>query len=251
MAIGIISAMQEEMQTLLDHLDNKISTVKGMRTYYSGKLFTKDVVLVFSRWGKVASATTATQLINDHPVDEIIFTGVAGAVNDKLEIGDIVIGNKLFQHDVDARPLYKKYEIPLLSKSFFETSASRRDKLRRAAETFLMHYNRYIDTLKSESFDISQPKLFVGDIASGDQFITSMTSVSTLLKEIPEIYCVEMEGAAVAQVCYEYKIPCSILRIISDKANNNAHIDFPKFAKEIASHYALGILENYCLHADT
>jgi adenosylhomocysteine nucleosidase len=251
MAIGIISAMQEEMQTLLDHLDNKISTVKGMRTYYSGKLFTKDVVLVFSRWGKVASATTATQLINDHPVDEIIFTGVAGAINDKLEIGDIVIGNKLFQHDVDARPLYKKYEIPLLSKSFFETSASRRDKLRRAAETFLMHYNRYIDTLKSESFDISQPKLFVGDIASGDQFITSMTSVSTLLKEIPEIYCVEMEGAAVAQVCYEYKIPCSILRIISDKANNNAHIDFPKFAKEIASHYALGILENYCLHADT
>ena len=137
MAIGIISAMQEEMQTLLENLENKVTTTKGMRTYYSGKLFTTDVVLVFSRWGKVASATTATQLINDHPVDEIIFTGVAGAINDKLEIGDIVIGNKLYQHDVDARPLYKKYEIPLLNKSFFETSASRRNQLRRSAETFL------------------------------------------------------------------------------------------------------------------
>jgi adenosylhomocysteine nucleosidase len=251
MAIGIISAMQEEMQTLLDHLDNKISTVKGMRTYYSGKLFTKDVVLVFSRWGKVASATTATQLINDHPVDEIIFTGVAGAVNHKLEIGDIVIGNKLYQHDVDASPLFKKYEIPLLDKTFFETSASRREKLRSATEIFLLDYNRYIDPLKSQPFNISQPKLFVGNIASGDQFISSMESVSTLLKEIPEVCCVEMEGAAVAQVCFEYKIPFSILRIISDKANNNAHIDFPKFAKEIASHYALGILENYCLHAYT
>jgi len=251
MAIGIISAMQEEMQTLLDHLDNKISTVKGMRTYYSGKLFTKDVVLVFSRWGKVASATTATQLINDHPVDEIIFTGVAGAVNHKLEIGDIVIGNKLYQHDVDASPLFKKYEIPLLDKTFFETSASRQEKLKSATETFLLDYNRYINPIKSESFNISQPKLFVGNIASGDQFISSMESVSNLLKEIPEICCVEMEGSAVAQVCYEYKIPFSILRIISDKANNNAHIDFPKFAKEVASHYALGILENYCRDADT
>lgn len=250
MAIGIISAMQEEMQTLLDHLENKVSTVKGMRTYYSGQLFSKDVVLVFSRWGKVASATTATQLINDHLVDEIIFTGVAGAINDKLEIGDIIIGNKLYQHDVDARPLYKKYEIPLLNKTFFETSASRRDKLRRAAKTFLRDYSSYIDPIKSESFDISQPKLFVGDIASGDQFISSMETVSNLLKEIPQICSIEMEGAAVAQVCYEYNIPFSILRIISDKANHNAYIDFPKFAKEVASHYALGILENYCLHAD-
>ncbi|MDH5414307.1 MAG: 5'-methylthioadenosine/adenosylhomocysteine nucleosidase, partial [Flavobacteriaceae bacterium] len=155
MVVGIISAMREEMQTLLEHLEKKMSTVKGMRTYYSGKLFNKEVVLVFSRWGKVASATTATQLINDHPVDEIIFTGVAGAVKDKLEIGDIVIGHKLYQHDVDASPLYKKFEIPLLKKTFFETSASRREKLRRATETFLLDYNQYIDPIKSESFSIS------------------------------------------------------------------------------------------------
>ena len=251
MAIGIISAMREEIQTLLENLENKITTTKGMRTYYSGKLFNTDVVLVFSRWGKVASATTATQLINDHAIDEIIFTGVAGAVNDTLEIGDVVIGNKLYQHDVDASPLYKKYEIPLLNKTFFETTETRRNQLRRSTETFLSQYNNYIDSIKSESFNITHPKLFVGDIASGDQFISDTKSVSELLKGIPEVCCVEMEGAAVAQVCYEYNIPFSILRIISDKANNNAHIDFPKFAKEIASHYALGILENYCLHADT
>ena len=80
MAIGIISAMQEETQTLLDNLHEPVATIKGMRTYYHGKLFNVEIVLVFSRWGKVASATTVTQLINDFEVDEIIFTGVAGAI---------------------------------------------------------------------------------------------------------------------------------------------------------------------------
>ena len=108
MAIGIISAMQEEMQTLLDNLQEPVATTKGMRTYYHGKLFNVEIVLVFSRWGKVASATTATQLINDFEVDEIIFTGVAGAISKDLNIGDIIIGKHLYQHDVDASPLFKK-----------------------------------------------------------------------------------------------------------------------------------------------
>ena len=109
MTIGIISAMQEEMQTLLDNLPEPVATTKGMRTYYHGKLFNVEVVLVFSRWGKVASATTATQLINDFAVDEIIFTGVAGAISKKVTIGDVIIGKHLYQHDVDASPLFKKF----------------------------------------------------------------------------------------------------------------------------------------------
>ena len=84
--IGIISAMQEEIQALLNELENITTTEKGMRTYYSGTLFNTEVVLVFSRWGKVASAATTTQLINDFNVDEIIFTGVAGAINKDLNI---------------------------------------------------------------------------------------------------------------------------------------------------------------------
>lgn len=246
MAIGIISAMHEEMQTLIENLQESVTSTKGMRTYCSGKLFETNIVLVFSRWGKVASATTATQLINDYDIDEIIFTGVAGTISNDLNIGDIVIGKHLFQHDMDASPLFKKFEVPLLNKVYFETSSTHRDQLYKAAQSFLNSYFDLIDTKKAQSFNIRLPKAIISDIASGDQFISDTNSVLKLATELPTVSCVEMEGAAIAQVCYEYNIPFSIIRIISDKANDNAHIDFPKFAKEIASHYALGILESYC-----
>ena len=246
MAIGIISAMQEEMQTLLDNLQEPVATTKGMRTYYHGKLFNVDIVLVFSRWGKVASATTATQLINDYAVDEIIFTGVAGAISKEVHIGDIIIGKHLYQHDVDASPLYKKFEVPLLHKIYFETSLSHREKLYQATRAFINSYTDFIHAEKAHSFQIIDPKVIIGDIASGDQFLSETNATESLSSELPTVLCVEMEGAAVAQVCFEYDIPFSIIRIISDKANDNAHIDFPLFAKEVASHYALGILQYYC-----
>ena len=246
MAIGIISAMQEEMQTLLDNLQEPVATTKGMRTYYHGKLFNVDIVLVFSRWGKVASATTATQLINDYAVDEIIFTGVAGAISKEVHIGDIIIGKHLYQHDVDASPLFKKFEVPLLHKIYFETSLSHREKLYQATRVFINSYNDFIHAEKAHSFQIIDPKVIVGDIASGDQFLSDTNATESLSSELPTVLCVEMEGAAVAQVCFEYNTPFSIIRIISDKANDNAHIDFPLFAKEVASHYALGILQYYC-----
>ena len=241
--IGIISAMQEEIQALLHELQHVSKSVKGMRTYYSGTLFDKKVVLVFSRWGKVASAATTTQLINDFEVKEIIFTGVAGAIHPKLNIGDIVIGKNLYQHDLNAFPFYEKFEIPILRKKFLETSYS--EKLLKSTDTFLSTYHKYIATEDSQLFDIQMPKMVYGDIASGDQFISSLKKIKKLNKKLPTAVCVEMEGAAVAQVCFEYEIPFSIIRIISDKANNNAHIDFSKFAHSIASKYALGILKNY------
>lgn len=246
MAIGIISAMQEEMQTLLDNLQEPVATTKGMRTYYHGKLFNVEIVLVFSRWGKVASATTATQLINDFAVDEIIFTGVAGAISPLMNIGDIVIGKNLYQHDVDASPLFKKFEVPLLHKIYFETAVSHRERLYQATRVFINSYNDYINAEKAHSFQIKDPTVSIGDIASGDQFLSDTSATQSLSSELPTVLCVEMEGAAVAQVCFEYNVPFSIIRIISDKANDNAHIDFPLFAKEVASHYALGILQYYC-----
>ncbi len=243
--IGIISAMQEEMQTLIENLQESTTIIKGMRKYYKGKLFNTEVVLVFSRWGKVASATTVTQLINDYTIDEIIFTGVAGAVSSDLNIGDIVIGKNLYQHDMDASPLYQKFEVPLLGKTYFETSTLHRDNLYKATQVFINSYPKKIDAKIAQSFGIKHPKVILSDIASADQFISENHIANKLTHELPTISCVEMEGAAVAQVCFEYNIPFSILRIISDKANDNAHIDFPKFAKEIASHYALEILKEY------
>jgi adenosylhomocysteine nucleosidase len=241
--IGIISAMQEEIQALLNKLENVSITKKGMRNYYTGTLFTKKVVLVFSRWGKVASAITTTQLINDFNLSEIIFTGVAGSIQEELNIGDIVIGRNLFQHDLNATPFYEKLEIPILKKKYIIARSA--EKLLIATDTFLTNYNNYITKNDAQLFNISTPKVIYGDIASGDQFISSLKKIKKLNKLIPTATCVEMEGASVAQVCFEYEIPFSIIRIISDNANDNAHIDFSKFAQLIASNYAFGILNYY------
>lgn len=241
--IGIISAMREEVQALLQELQHIEKSVKGKRTYYSGTLFNTNVVIVFSRWGKVASAATTTQLINDFNIKEIIFTGVAGSIHEKLNIGDVVIGKNLYQHDIDASPLFEKFEIPIIKKKFITTT--NRAKLTNATQLFLNTYNDFIDISDAKNFEISSPKYIEGDIATGDQFISSIEKIKQLNEDLPTAVCVEMEGASVAQVCFEYDVPFSIIRIISDKANDNATIDFPKFANSIASNYALGILKNY------
>lgn len=243
--VGIISAMHEEMQGLLKNLTKKATSTKGMRTYYLGILFDAPVVLVFSRWGKVAAATTVTQLINDFAVDEIIFTGVAGSVQKRIRIGDIIIGKDLYQHDMDASPLVEQFEIPLLGKKYFKTAIEKRILLKKASYLFISNIEEFIPKNISQQFQITKPKVYIENIASGDQFISTNEKLNFINRNLPNIACVEMEGASVAQVCFEYQIPFSIIRTISDNANNNAHIDFPKFAKQIASNYALGILKHY------
>ncbi len=245
MRIGIISAMREEIQALLSLLEVENTTFKGMRTYYSGVLFDQKVILVFSRWGKVASATTVTQMINDFDIDEIIFTGVAGSIQKEINIGDIVIGRNLYQHDMNASPLVEPFEIPLLRKKYFATNSDKRKLILEASELFLSDYEYFIQKSELVPFNIENPKLFIEDIASGDQFVSSDQQLKSIKSHLSSVACVEMEGAAVAQVCYEYQVPFSIFRTISDNANDNSHIDFPKFAKQIASKYALGILKKY------
>jgi adenosylhomocysteine nucleosidase len=243
MIVGIISAMPEEVQSLIDALQKVTITEKGMRSYYHGFLKTQEVVVVFSRWGKVASAITTTQLINDFIVDEIIFTGVSGSLDNSLNVGDIVIGTHLFQHDMDTRPLFTQFEIPLLGKTSFKTKIN--PSLEKASLIFATSIAEYISLEKLNEFNIQKVTVQKGAILSGDQFISSKQKVAELKQAIPEALCVEMEGAAVAQVCYEYKMPFSIIRIISDNANDDAPIDFPEFTKAVACKYAKGIIENY------
>lgn len=245
MYIGIISAMKEEIQAVIEVLQIDSKQVKGMRTYYVGKLYGKAVVLVFSRWGKVASATTATQLINDFKIDQIVFTGVAGAIHKDVQIGDIIVGKQLFQHDMNASPLVAKYEVPLLGKTSFLTDETKRKDLVSSSKSFLAEIELFLSKELLTEFNIVSPKVIESDIASGDQFISNKLQSDKISEGLPTVKCVEMEGAAVAQVCYEYNKPFSIIRTISDNANNNAHVDFPKFAHEIASKYALGILKNF------
>jgi adenosylhomocysteine nucleosidase len=200
---------------------------------------------VFSRWGKVAAATTATTLIHEFKITELLFTGVAGAINSDLKIGDIVLGKRLIQHDMDARPLMKQYEIPLLSKTYFETDSTLLNTASKAIQA--VFENKSLHSVIAEQhlleFKISQPKLYIGDIASGDQFFSTNEQKQNLNSQLPNVLCVEMEGAAVAQVCYEYEIPFSIIRTISDVADETAHFDFPSFTKNISSKYTAEIIK--------
>jgi adenosylhomocysteine nucleosidase len=244
--IGILGAMPEEINGIVSLLKDKKEVVKGMRRYYTGTINDIDVVVVFSRWGKVASATTVTHLIIEFGITELYFIGVAGAIHPELNIGDIVIANSLVQHDMDARPLMEQFEIPLLGKSSFSPSKELFDSVFSKTKQ-LVDSTLLINTISEKhqkQFSISNPKLFVGQIASGDQFFANSTDKEKLLLALSDVLCVEMEGAAVAQVCYEYDIPCVIIRTISDAANELAPIDFKEFVGEVASKFSVAIIKN-------
>lgn len=245
MIIGIMGAMTQEIELLIPGIEDKTCHKIGVRTFIAGKIGENEVVVVFSRMGKVAASTTATLLIERFKVDVILFSGVAGAIDQKLNIGDIVIAEKLIQHDMDASALteYQKFEIPLLGKRFLDANCGLVDKAQKAAIDYLRD-DLVNDVGKKalRSFDIKKPRVYRGLIGSGDQFIASKKASGQLRMALPELLCVEMEGAAVAQVAVENEIPFVVIRTISDRADHDAHIDFPKFVDQIASHFTCGVV---------
>ncbi len=247
MKIGIIGAMLEETQLIMNNMKILSEETIGMRTYYTGRLFDKDIVLVFSRWGKVAAASTVTTLIQKFGVDLVLFTGVAGAARNDLNVGDIVIADKLVQHDMDvtALPGFGSFEIPLLGKSYFEVDES---LLKCAVESARHYIDTELISIPADllnEFGIKLPKVLTGTIASGDQFIGNAGKVIELTSQIENLQCVEMEGAAVAQVCFEHNIKFIVLRVISDKANEHADIDFPKFVENAARIFTYGVIKQF------
>ena len=245
MKIGIMGAMPEEIAGLVEAMDARRGQVEtGRRTYHAGTLFGHEVVVVFSRWGKVAAATTATELLARHGVGRLIFTGVAGAASPSLRVGDVVVGRTLYQHDMDGSPLFPRHEIPLLGVSGFDTDAKARQEAVRAAERFLASRRVWIPDGIATEFGIAQPKVVEGEIASGDKFFADELELDALRARLPAVSCVEMEGAAVAQVCHEYGVPLTVIRTISDAANEGAPFDFARFVRLVASRYSLGILES-------
>jgi len=244
--IGIIGAMPEEVDGIVHLLQEREEFTQGMRTYYKGKLNSIPTIVVFSRWGKVAAATTVTALITEFKITELIFTGVAGAIHKDLRVGDIVIGNRFIQHDMDARPIMKKHEIPLLGKTYLDSDDYQVNLALKAIQEVLSSnkLQNAIGTDVLTEFGIAKPRVVVGEIASGDKFFSNAVDKQTLLQELPDTLCVEMEGAAVAQVCFEYEIPFTIIRTISDAADDSAHIDFTKFLSKISSKYSVEIIKS-------
>jgi adenosylhomocysteine nucleosidase len=241
--LAIISAMPDESIAVVESLAKVTTQTLGHRQYHAGDFQGTPVVVVFSGWGKVAAAATTTQLIAAYDVTDIVFTGVAGAVQHGLTIGDVVVGTELIQHDMDASPIFPRYEVPLLGKARLATDARLRARLRAAALEFLRQdLGIAVSQSSRDWFRICSPQVIEGVIASGDQFFDSAEEIDALRRRLPDTACVDMEGAAVAQVCEEYAMPFGIVRTISDAADENAPHDFPRFTREIAGQYSLGIL---------
>lgn len=245
--LGIISALQEEQAGLITEMHDVKIFNRGKRDYVQGNLWGIDCVCVLSRLGKVASAATAAMLIERFDVSHLLFTGVAGSADAKVQVGDIVIASELVQHDMDTRPLFPRFEIPLTGLSRFPSDAETNRYLLEAATNFL---NQDLLTEISEenraNFSLHQPRIHQGLIASGDEFIASASRLQELKMDFPDLLAIEMEGAAVAQVCHEFGIPFSVIRTISDNANENSAVDFLSFIRHVASVYAFHTTRRLC-----
>ena len=229
--IGILCAMPEEIGSTLNNLKNIETKSYGDLKIYSGDWFCSNssskshnihLSIAWSGWGKVSAARAATRLISHQfkklKIDAIFFTGVAGAINSKLKQWDIIIPHELIQHDMDARPIFKKYEIPALKMVRIKSNKS-------IANWTLSALKKSIKAGSLEKFG----NIYEGLIATGDKFISKKNDIENLSKEIEDLFAVEMEGASVAQVAEQEKIPFQIIRVISDEANENSSEDFSKF----------------------
>lgn len=232
MTTAIISALPEEQAGLRQLLQNHEHLAHIPRRLERGLIHQKPVILALAGVGKVSAATTATLLIERHKVQRIVFTGVAGAVAGHVNVGDIVLGSEYLQHDMDATPLFPRFEIPYTGISRFRSDG--------ALAAIVLEALRAISMPATE---LKAFKIHQGLIISGDCFVSSAAQLQALRQALPDALCVEMEGAAIAQVCHDYKIPFAAMRSISDKADDSAHIDFPKFVSEVAGPLAVKFVD--------
>jgi adenosylhomocysteine nucleosidase len=245
MTTAILSAMKEEQQGLLDLLDNPIKTTHAGRDFWHGRYRNHDIVLVLARIGKVAAATTATALIDRFAVKRIVFTGVAGGLSANVKVGDIVIADSFLQHDMDASPIFPKYEIPLYGLSRFPADALMTAALQSAAAKTVRSAAATLGEAALREFNIETPRVHTGLLISGDRFVSTNAESHALREALPEALACEMEGSAVAQVCHDYGVPFAAVRTISDRADDAAHVDFPRFITRVAGPYAARLTQEF------
>ena len=243
--IGIMSAMHEELAAVLAAMpDEQRVTVAG-RDFWVGHWHGHAVVAVLSRIGKVAAATTATVLLERFAVDALVFTGVAGGLGAGVRVGDVVVAKGLVQHDMDASPLFPRHEVPLYGRARFEADADLSAQLSVASHQVLENAAQHLGVDTLLAFQLDSPRVHQGLILSGDRFVSTSAESQALRQALPEALAVEMEGAAVAQVCHDYAVPFAAVRTISDRADDEAHTDFTRFIREVASRYSLAILSQW------
>ncbi len=219
--IGIVGAMDVEVEALLPKIQNQQIKKVANHTFYIGELEGKSVVVTQSGVGKVNAAMTTTLLIESFGVNQLIFTGIAGASDPKLDPLDVVISTRTVHHDVDLTAFNKpKGLLPDYQERYFYAD--------KALQNYA--YEAAVETLGKES-------VFRGIIASGDQFIASKVKVTGIYQEFNAM-AVEMEGAALGQVATAFKVPYVVIRTISDKADGSADVVYSELKKATADNSA-------------
>lgn len=218
--VGIIAAMHEEVEAI-QKLMNNISVKEIYELQFiQGKINEKNVVLVKCGVGKVNAARTTQILLNNFDIEYVINVGTAGSLNENIEIGDVVIGEKLVQHDFDITNFgHEKGYITDLGK-FFYSDKVLIEKAKEAINQMNSNFN-----------------VFVGTITTGDIFVQDI-QVKDRIKAEFNADCAEMEGAAIAQVCTLDNVPFIVIRSISDKPNGKNTIDFEKYLELACERYA-------------
>lgn len=243
--LALISAMPQEVEALAPLITSALRESLAGREVVRGELFGREVVLVFSRWGKTAAAATCAHLIGRYKPSAMIFSGIAGSLTKELSVGDIVIAGGLFHHDLDASPFFAPTHVPLLNLAKLPVDASMMSELHRAGGAFV------VDDLPNVLSDhptlnsTTVHRCVIGDIATGDRVVSTSAEKQRIMRVVPSAVCVEMEGAAVAQVCHECSVPFACIRVISDHADDSVHTtDILQLAK-LSGLYTAGILRRW------
>jgi adenosylhomocysteine/aminodeoxyfutalosine nucleosidase len=216
--LAIMGAMEEEIEPLLAHFDNINVIEFANNKYYEVNYKGLDIVVAYSKIGKVFASLTATTMIEKFGCDTLLFSGVAGGINPELKIGDLIIADKLCQHDLDITAFGHPNGFVPGGKVFVETTKSLRETAKKVASE-------------------NNLKVIEGTIATGDQFVHS-TERKDFIQSTFNADALEMEGASVAVVCDALNVPFFILRAISDTADMDAGFDFDEFLKSSAKNSA-------------
>lgn len=228
-ALAIVGAMAQELAGVWSALQADARFTPAAAIDTAGRRFRRGywqgrpMVLVQSGIGKVAAATTAALLLERFDAGALLLTGVAGGLADGVQVGDIVIADALLQHDLDVSPIFPRWQVPSHGRARFDTDAAMAAKMAAAAEQVLAER------------PASGARVHRGLIVSGDRFVSSRAEAASLRAALPDALAVEMEGAAMAQVCADYGRPLAVMRTISDRADDDAHADFTRFLDEVAS----------------
>lgn len=219
MKIGIIGAMPQEVAILIDLMQEKTQQTIAHCTFYQGKIAGKEVVVMQSGIGKVAASMGATLLLSQTQPDIIINTGSAGGVGANLLVGDVVISTATCHHDADVTAFgYEKGQLPQ-NPTFFPSDEALLAKLSHVVEQ-------------------NGQRVQFGLIASGDRFIQGGKYLEQIKQDFPQVVAVEMEAAAIAQVCYAFATPFVVVRAISDNGDGQANICFDEFLPIASKHSA-------------